>query len=85
MIQSVSQCDEVTYVSVSIPAKTKISQALDGLEPEQLTQLWEFIQQLRQQPIAPIYQIHEHAVSTGIKDLANQHDYYLYGSGKRDA
>ena len=72
-------------MSVSVPAKTRITQALDGLDPEQLAQLWEYIQQLTQKPVIPLYRIHEQAVSTGIKDLANQHDHYLYGSEKRDA
>ena len=72
-------------MSVSVPAKAKISQALDGLDPEQLAQLWDYIQQLTQKPVAPLYRIHEQAVSTGVKDLASQHDHYLYGSEKRDA
>ncbi len=71
-------------MSVSVSAKTRIAQALDGLDPEQLAQLWDYIQQLTQKPVAPLYEIHEQAVSTGIKDLANQHDHYLYGSEKRD-
>ena len=33
---------------------------------------------------APIYRIHEHAVDTGIPDLAEHHDYYLYGQPKSD-
>jgi hypothetical protein len=78
--------EEVTDVSVSVPAKTQIYRALDGLNSEQLGQLWEYIQQLtQQQPVAPLYRIHEQALGTGIKDLANQHDHYLYGSDKRDA
>jgi len=77
--------EEVSDVSVSVQAKAKISQALDGLDPEQLAQLWEYIQQLTQKPVAPLYRIHEQAISTGVKDLANRHDHYLYGSGKSDA
>ena len=48
-------------------------------------QLWEFMQQLVQEPVAPIYRIHEQAITTGIKDLASQHDHYLYGLEKHDA
>jgi hypothetical protein len=29
--------------------------------------------------------IHEYAASTGVKDLADQHDHYLYGQEKHDA
>ncbi|MCL5997828.1 MAG: hypothetical protein M1546_17505 [Chloroflexi bacterium] len=28
-------------------------------------------------PIFPLYRLHEHAVDTGISDLAEQHDHYL--------
>ena len=66
-------------MSLSIPAKTQIHEAVDRLDAEQLAQLWECIQQLTQQTAVPLYHIHEQAVSTGIKDLANQHDHYLYG------
>jgi hypothetical protein len=33
---------------------------------------------------ALIYQVHQHAVDTGISDLAAQHDHYLYGVNKED-
>lgn len=29
---------------------------------------------------SPLYVLHESAVSTGVADLANQHDHYHYGS-----
>jgi hypothetical protein len=35
--------------------------------------------------LPPIYQLHQHAVDTGIPDLAAQHDHYLYGVSKDDA
>ena len=72
-------------MSIAIPAKPQIYQAIDRLRPDQLVQLWEFMQQLVQEPVAPMYRIHEHAITTGIKDLASQHDHYLYGLEKHDA
>ena len=38
----------------------------------------------RDLPPSPLYVLHESAVSTGVRDLADQHDHYLYGSVKRD-
>lgn len=35
-------------------------------------------------PLSPLYTIHEHAISTGVADLAEEHDHYLYGTPKHD-
>lgn len=70
---------------LAIPTKDQLLEVIEHLRPEQLAQVWEYMNQLADQPAAPLYQIHEHAVSTGIKDLAQQHDHYLYGQDKRDA
>jgi len=72
-------------MSASLSIKTQIHQAIDRLGPDQLTQLWEYLTRLTQEPVAPLYRIHEQAVSTGVKDLADQHDHYLYGQEKQDA
>ena len=32
-------------------------------------------QQLTQKPVAPLYRIHQQAISTGVEDLANRHDH----------
>lgn len=72
-------------MSLSVPAKSAIHQTIDHLGPDQLAQLWEYLQQLTQTPVAPIYRIHEQAVTTGVRDLASQHDHYLYGVEKTDA
>ncbi len=71
---------------VSVPPRTQIHQAIDQLRPEQLAQLWEFVEQLTADTDeAPLYRIYEQAVSTGIRDMADQHDHYLYGIEKTDA
>jgi hypothetical protein len=75
----------VGHMSASVPAKSTIHQAIDRLAPDQLAQLWEYLQQLTQAPVAPVYRIHEQALNTGVKDLASQHDHYLYGVEKVDA
>lgn len=33
----------------------------------------------------PAFRLHELAVKTGIRDLAEQHDHYIYGTPKRPA
>ncbi|HEY3290325.1 MAG TPA: hypothetical protein VGK87_09375 [Anaerolineae bacterium] len=35
-------------------------------------------------PAASLYHLHEHAIDTGISDLAEQHDHYIYGVSKHD-
>lgn len=67
------------------PTKDQLLEVIEHLRPEQLLQVWEYVNQLAEQPVAPLYQIHEYAVSTGVKDLAQQHDHYLYRQDKRDA
>ena len=72
-------------MSVSVPTKNRILQAIDRLSPDQLAQLLEYVKGLSQEPVAPLYRIHEQAIATGVADLADQHDHYLYGQDKHDA
>jgi hypothetical protein len=72
-------------MSLSVPTKTQIHQAINRLRPDQLAQLWEYVQWLTSEPVAPLYHIHEQAIATGVTDLADQHDHYLYGHDKRNA
>ena len=72
--------------------KQQIYQVIESLPAEQLPRLLDFVNALLKPapsspkpPIAPIYKIHEHAVDTGISDLAAEHDHYLYGVSKKDA
>jgi len=69
-------------MDVSVPMKTQIYQAIDRLRPDQLARLWEYVQWLIQEPIAPLYHIHEQAIATGVTDLAEQHNLYQF---RRDA
>ena len=73
-------------MTVAVPPRAQIHKIIDQLRPEQLAQLWEFVELLTAKPDeAPLYRIHEQAVSTGIRDMADQHDHYLYGVEKHDA
>lgn len=71
--------------------KKQIYQIIESLPVERLPDLLHFLKQFLQltkseaTDAAPIYQIHHHAVDTGIPDLATQHDHYLYGMSKHDA
>lgn len=69
--------------------KQQIYQIIESLPVERLPNLLRFLRYLLQSPgpipphhPAPIYQVHHHAVDTGIPDLAAQHDHYLYGVSK---
>lgn len=72
-------------MSALISTTEQLQQVIDHLRPEQVAEVWEYVTQLAQRPVAPIYRIHEYATSTGVKDLADQHDHYLYGQEKHDA
>ena len=72
--------------------KKQIYQIIESLPVERLPDLLRFLKQFLQLTqseeainIAPIYQIHQQAVDTGVPDLAAQHDHYLYGVSKPDA
>lgn len=72
--------------------KQQIYQLVESLPGERLPDLLRFLKQLLQvteskdaADTAPIFQIHQYAVDTGIPDLAAQHDHYLYGTDKNDA
>jgi len=71
-------------MSVPVATRKQIYHAVDSLRPEQLAQLGEYLKQLLQEPISPLYYIHQEAIDTGIADLADQHDHYLYGLDKHD-
>lgn len=73
-------------MTVAVPSRSQIHKTIDQLRPEQLAQLWEFVELLTTRADeAPLYRIHEQAVATGIRDMADQHDHYLYGVEKHDA
>lgn len=73
-------------MAVTVPPRTQIHKVIDQLRPEQLARLWEFVEHLTADADeAPLYRIHEQAVPTGVRDLADQHDHYLYGVEKHDA
>lgn len=73
-------------MTVAVPPRSQIHETIDLLRPEQLAELWEFVELLTTKTDeAPLYRIHEQAVSTGIRDMADQHDHYLYGTEKHDA
>ena len=71
----------------------EICETLRTLPEEQLDEVLRFVQELEatresvpsDELLAPLYSVHAMAVSTGIRDLAHQHDHYLYGTEKRDA
>lgn len=67
---------------LSIPTKDELLEVIGHLRPDQLMQVWEYVIQIAEQPVAPLYQVHEHAISTGVKDLVQQHDHYLYGQDR---
>jgi len=71
-------------MNASQPVKSLIEQSLDDLSPEQLAQLWECLKRLKDQPVSALYRLHEKAIDTGITDLAEHHDAYLYGPERRD-
>jgi len=68
--------------------KQQIYQMIESLPTERLPDLLRFLKDLVQPDKSsppPIYQVHQHAIDTGIPDLAAQHDHYLYGLSKDDA
>jgi len=72
-------------MDLAAPTKTQIHQTIERLRPDQLARLWDYLMQLTQEPVAPLYHIHEQSISTGVTDLAEQHDHYLYGQEQRNA
>ena len=72
--------------------KQQIYQLIEDLPDEQLSDLLRFLEGLLKNTeatpatgIAPIYQIHREAISTGVPDLAEHHDCYLYSTRRNDA
>jgi hypothetical protein len=58
--------------------RKEILEMLDRLTPEQLETIRQFVTQISEAPVSGLYALHEHAISTGVPDLAEQHDRYLY-------
>jgi hypothetical protein len=77
----------------SVKLAERICETIQRLPEEQLDQVLRFVQDLEaakevdtsDESIAPLYGVHAAAVNTGVSDLADQHDHYLYGVDKRDA
>jgi hypothetical protein len=73
----------------------ELCDTIRGLPDEQLDRVLRLLHDLEQEKrsegssageaVAPLYRVHSSAVRTGIRDLAQQHDHYLYGLDKRDA
>ena len=82
-------------MSVNEPTVDEIGETFRALPEEQLDRVLRFLQEPEQarkpgtasadEPVAPLYRARAAAVRTGIPDLADQHDHYLYGLQKRDA
>ena len=71
-------------MSTPVPAKTQIHKAIDQLNPEQLAQVWEYVQRLTEKPVAPLYGVHEQSTATGVTSLSECHDdYTVDGQGGR--
>jgi len=72
-------------------SKEQIYRAIETLPEERLPELLHFLESLVETretlpaEAVPLYQVHRYAVSTGIPDLAHQHDHYLYSLEKRNA
>ncbi|MDM8530169.1 hypothetical protein QUF63_03295 [Anaerolineales bacterium HSG25] len=74
-------------MTTKIMLKKQIYTLIESLSVEHLTKLLQFLKELLQPdnksslsaPVAPIYQLHHHAIDTGVPDLAENHDHYLYG------
>ncbi len=69
--------------------KKQIYQAIEALPEEHLPELLRFLEAMiktaEDAHVAPLYRVHCEAISTGVPDLAHQHDHYLYGLEKRGA
>ena len=82
-------------MSVQEPTVDELCDTLRALPEDQLDQVLRFLRDLQQdrkpedssadESVAPLYRVHAAAVRTGVRDLAHQHDHYLYGLDKRDA
>lgn len=79
-------------MAIETKIKQQIYQMIETLPVEKLPDLLRFLKDLLQPGksssnanVAPIYQVHQHAIDTGVPDLASQHDHYLYGTNKNDA
>jgi hypothetical protein len=78
-------------MTVKEVTREQIYKAIEALPEERLPELLRFLEGLVRAretlpaDAVPLYQVHRHAISTGVPDLAHQHDHYLYGLEKRDA
>ena len=57
--------------------RKEIVEMLDRLTPEQLEVIRQFVTQIGGTRVSGLYALHEHAISTGVTDLAMQHHQYL--------
>ena len=71
----------VQLYRVVVPSREQVAAAVERLQPEQLADLWEIISGWLDAAPSPLYRIHESALATGVNDLAEQHDHYLYAPG----
>jgi hypothetical protein len=89
---SQSPGERLVCMSVQHPTVDELCESLRGLPEDQLDQVMGFLRDLARDReedalsgVAPLYRVHTAAVRTGIPDLADQHDHYLYGLAKRNA
>jgi hypothetical protein len=73
-------------MTTDVNIKQQIYQLIELIPVERLPTVQRFLVWLLQPTktpprlsTAPIYQVHQYAVDTGIPDLAEHHDHYLYG------
>jgi len=78
-------------MTVKEVSREQIYKAIEALPEERLPELLHFLEGLAKAyetlpaDAVSLYQVHRHTISTGIPDLAHQHDHYLYGLEKRNA
>jgi hypothetical protein len=78
-------------MATEVNIKQQIYQLIERLPVERLPSLYQFLTWLLQptkptpqSSTVPIYQVHQHAVETGVRDLAENHDHYLHGTSQND-
>ena len=71
----------LSSLGIAVPAQTPAAAAAP--QEKTVDQTRKNIQVLlSDQSISSLYRVHEQAVATGVPDLAEQHDHYLYGKPK---
>jgi hypothetical protein len=78
-------------MTTDVNIKQQIYQLIELIPVERLPAVLGFLRRLSQPmtpppppSAAPIYQVHRYAVDTGIPDLAENHDHYLYSVNHAD-